>query len=540
MSIPRRPLSELRNQPNGLAGLDSAGRMTAPVRGVVSILDFGADPTGVVACDAALANAIASTSVGSGWYVAGPRVIFPPGIYRFDAAIQLKRTVILEGSSAGLAGGQPTRFVFPSDSRGLIVHRYNTIGEGVESTPTTAADGTIIQGINFVGSGTDATKDGIWLRARAIMRDCVISGFGGHGIKIAAAAGGAPDIEGNANNWRIDNVRCTGNGEWGLFVDGPDVNAGTCISLDTSSNGSGGIWDSSFLGNTYIGCHTATNGSQVSGKNTTRNRTSIVWFDEMRYYAAPGATEQQLIDTQPGSNSAVWSPDVGRAAASATHPLWVAGQAVGRYFVSDQYRTDNPNARNLFLGCYEEGGYSRSTFALPTMIVGGMLGAVGGFVGGLGFQSNLTGATCSVPFQTPTAVIGFGQSINAGNGLQYWDTQGLFSWTFGKENGRWAYKWANLGGSGFISFYDRGATPANGYARDLSAANGALGVGDHYAGSPSQMRWRGLGTAAPTTGTWLRGDRVDNLNPSAGGYVGWVCTTAGTPGTWKGYGAIEP
>jgi hypothetical protein len=537
MSIPRRPLSELRNQPNGLAGLDSAGRMTAPVRGVVSILDFGADPTGVVACDAALSNAIASVTVGTGFYIGGPRVICPPGDFRFDEELQLKRTVILEGSGSGLAGGQPTRFIFPANSRGLIVHRYNTISEGIESTPTTAADGTIIQGINFVGSGTDPTKDGIWLRARAIIRDCVVSGFGGHGIKIAAAAGGSPDIEGNANNWRIDNVRCLINGEWGLFVDGPDVNAGTCIGLDVSSNGGGGIWDSSFLGNTYIGCHTATNGSQVSGKNTPRNRTSMVWFGGMRYYAAPGATEQQLIDTQPGTNAAVWAPDVANAAASATHPAWVSGQTIGRYFVSDQYRTDNPNARNLFLGCYEESGYSRSTFTLPTMIIGG---SMGGFIGGFGFLSNLTGATSTVPFQLPQCVIGFGQPPTSGTGLRFKDTEDFYSWEFKKTAGRWGYQWANIGAIGFVNFYDRSATPANGYARDLSAASGALGIGEHFAGSSSQMRWRGLGTAAPTTGTWLRGDRVDNLNPSAGGYVGWVCTTGGTPGTWKGFGAIEP
>ena len=43
----------------------------------------------------------------------------------------------------------------------------------------------------------------------------------------------------------------------------------------------------------------------------------------------------------------------------------------------------------------------------------------------------------------------------------------------------------------------------------------------------------------PTTGTWRRGDIVYNYEPSPGGYVGWVCTAAGTPGTWKGYGLIQ-
>jgi hypothetical protein len=40
-------------------------------------------------------------------------------------------------------------------------------------------------------------------------------------------------------------------------------------------------------------------------------------------------------------------------------------------------------------------------------------------------------------------------------------------------------------------------------------------------------------SAAPTSGAWLRGDRVWNSTPSAAGVPGWVCVTAGTPGTWK-------
>jgi hypothetical protein len=48
-----------------------------------------------------------------------------------------------------------------------------------------------------------------------------------------------------------------------------------------------------------------------------------------------------------------------------------------------------------------------------------------------------------------------------------------------------------------------------------------------------------LGTVAPTTGTWVVGDIVYNSAPTAGGFVGWICTTAGTPGTWKTFGAIS-
>ena len=46
-------------------------------------------------------------------------------------------------------------------------------------------------------------------------------------------------------------------------------------------------------------------------------------------------------------------------------------------------------------------------------------------------------------------------------------------------------------------------------------------------------RKEAMGTAAPVAGTWAKGDTYLNTAPSAGGVPGWVCTTAGTPGTWK-------
>ena len=49
-----------------------------------------------------------------------------------------------------------------------------------------------------------------------------------------------------------------------------------------------------------------------------------------------------------------------------------------------------------------------------------------------------------------------------------------------------------------------------------------------------------VAAAAPTTGTWKVGDMVYNNAPAAGGKIGWVCTVAGTPGTWKAWGVIDP
>lgn len=46
------------------------------------------------------------------------------------------------------------------------------------------------------------------------------------------------------------------------------------------------------------------------------------------------------------------------------------------------------------------------------------------------------------------------------------------------------------------------------------------------------------GTAAPTAGTWAVGRRVIQDVPAVGSPKGWVCTVAGTPGTWVSEGNL--
>lgn len=46
-------------------------------------------------------------------------------------------------------------------------------------------------------------------------------------------------------------------------------------------------------------------------------------------------------------------------------------------------------------------------------------------------------------------------------------------------------------------------------------------------------------STAPSTGDYAQGDIVWNAGASSGGFVGWVCITGGTPGTWTTFGAIS-
>jgi hypothetical protein len=49
----------------------------------------------------------------------------------------------------------------------------------------------------------------------------------------------------------------------------------------------------------------------------------------------------------------------------------------------------------------------------------------------------------------------------------------------------------------------------------------------------------GAGSAAPASGTYDKGAILLNDAPAASAKIGWVCVTAGSPGTWKAFGAID-
>lgn len=85
-----------------------------------------------------------------------------------------------------------------------------------------------------------------------------------------------------------------------------------------------------------------------------------------------------------------------------------------------------------------------------------------------------------------------------------------------------------------------------GYLLDIASSTATKGYA-YYAVSSGAINpapfalggnYVNYGSAAPTTGTWGRGDIIFNTLPSAGGTVGFVCTSGGTPGTWKTFGTI--
>ncbi len=94
-----------------------------------------------------------------------------------------------------------------------------------------------------------------------------------------------------------------------------------------------------------------------------------------------------------------------------------------------------------------------------------------------------------------------------------------------------------------LPFYYNGAAPDT---VEIAAYNMQVGSsvlverfqvlqGEH---SVRSKRAELVGTAAPTTGTWLRGDKLRVLSPAAGSVREYVCTAGGSPGIWTATGLI--
>jgi hypothetical protein len=101
--------------------------------------------------------------------------------------------------------------------------------------------------------------------------------------------------------------------------------------------------------------------------------------------------------------------------------------------------------------------------------------------------------------------------------------------------------YAESGATGTLNFFQlQGSGGVSGVvAGNVIERNG--GSGNVHSGDQSSngnaLLYTGNGwqrvSAAPSAGWWPAGSVAWNQAPSAGGTPGWVCTTAGTPGTWK-------
>jgi hypothetical protein len=549
--------------------------VTVPTRPVdkklrdwISVLDF-VDPAevpailnGTSAYDIVPAIKKAESKVGTNvftFYMGGPRIIIPPGRYRAAQNLNLKRTVRLQGDAVGQAGGYASSIHFDNNLAGIIVNRYNTVGDAEETPTSTGADGSIISGLWIRGGATagnaNLLKSGVRMRARAKVIDCLISGFAGAAICIVAstAVAASDPFHGNANCWYVESCRFGGNLCGGSYVSGGDANAGTMVNCDAGQNGRYGFFDNSFLGNTYSGCHADGNGMfNVTGVIT--NETGIVTYLGTRYYIAYGQ-EALGAATTPGTNSAVWVP-MGAGGVHANIPTWDGG-VTQTYMPGGSYRHVGTANFTPYLGCYSEGGQAPAQVDGSGTFYGGSVGA-GTDSGGMFFRGSALGMKINRPFiqeyadpvtaaltrhQFGGTMAGTDPTVLSWNSAVAtpFNTSAVAQLKQNKVTGDCALDFYALvtpfrwNGYSTTNLYGRTTATTNRYVTAISklviGADNAAVAGRRF----------GIDASAPT-GEVARGEYILTNVPAPSGKAGWVVTTGGTVGSTavvKQWGVID-
>ena len=465
-------------------------------------------------CTEAVQAAINSTAFGAGATASGAYVTFPDGQYTFNTALELKRKCGLIGMNSGLGDAAGVVFSFPNGTDGIVIHRQNTLAGGLEAPPTNGADGSEVRGILIRGAGySPGNVSGVVMRARAVFTGVRVEKYQGDGWRIVADAVTAdPARTGNANLFNM--TMCAASECWGngLYVDGLDVNAGNIVGFNSINNGLWGVFDSSFLGNTFTGAHTSANGrrGQVSHLGN-------------RYYLKHDAVAGT---TEPGTNAAVWVL-IGAGGVTFYYPAWVSGTD---YQPGGAFKSDNANSDSLFIGCYSESGQPPSVILHPATVIGGEHGA--DFAPESTGHRNIAGRLTpfTVVSRATDAPLTMGVAQRTGELLSYHapgdNAVGLSPATFDAASGDWVVRHARLSAR----------TPVR-YTTDLSKFNvgrsSAVG-GGHVRfprGAFMGHRMVDSGTAPPTSGEAGRGDIRINESAAPGQPSYWQCTASGVNGS---------
>jgi hypothetical protein len=225
--------------------------------GAVNVKWFGAKGDGVSDDTLAFKTVLNISVPFESSASAGLSVYAPIGVYILSDELQLKRSVELKGRGGGAPILPMTKLKFINNTRGIQINRGNTLGDTLEATGTGSSEGSVIESIWLEGNGvTNSYCNGFHLRARAVIRNCKATNFGNDGCHIVATFSSTDGYAfGNANTFHLENCSFRDNARHGFYCDGADVNAGTIHGCDSSHNGGDSFHDSSFLGNTYTGCH---------------------------------------------------------------------------------------------------------------------------------------------------------------------------------------------------------------------------------------------------------------------------------------------
>ena len=474
-----------------------------------------------------------------------PALHFQARGYFFGSPLEPRAIVHLIGVNAGADNAAGTIFRFLSDTHGIILNNRNSANGGKVPYVVDSSEGSVVENIYFLGGGgTDPSKHGCWMRAMATLRNCTFDNFAGCGTAIIGSGNLTGADYGAPNEWRVEDCHYRSNrGIAAFWVKGSDANAGTAINLRIKDTYGIGILDQSSEGSTYINPRLDGSGD-VRDAATGRGRV----FYAGRAYKLVQPTN---TGTTPGTNPKVWA-DI--QALAAAEPYWPQWSATTTYQSGTGLIVEGTSNRTTICGIYVE-SLGVNTSASAAVILNGNprpvegsnhLHASGENVrnrGGIGTLRDWSTAESTSKFGTFSEVTLGAKSGPYHSVLVHFDQSDGVNMSYHRDSfGNYTYASSIEGGGGPDVFSVSGKN-TNRYYGTSEKQRYIFTVAKMAFRDPNQgsddMRIHSMAPAVPTSGAHARGEIVWNMNPSAGGKIGWVCVTSGTPGTWKPFGPID-
>lgn len=248
------------------------------------------------------------------------------------------------------------------------------------TTPLTNGQGSLsfAEGATISDGGVTWTVRvlaGVRMHAGAFLKNVWVEGCAGNGFLVAASVGWNPYS--NVNNFDIDICQASSNGLHGLFVQGSDANAGNIRNFLAIENRRWGLYDHSFLGNSYIGCNASTNGDRRGITSITRNSAGTVTVVMQKEHGlVVGQPIRQWNDPDVNfprnEHTVVAVPDDFTFTYTQGGPATTGLTTIEFLIGGGAYKAYDYNAANVFVGCYSEGDQYPSEITSPSVVTGGL------------------------------------------------------------------------------------------------------------------------------------------------------------------------
>jgi hypothetical protein len=330
---------------------------------------------GLKAADEAFDNFSAWTSMmnsfkkirveqGYDYYSWKGELVFPPNekSYFFSQTLIIDYNMVIRGGTAAQKYRQFSKLKFPANTMGINLRFPDNGISGVS--------GTLIKDLQIAATPViknfDSTKHGINSNAPVFIENVMVTGFSGHGINLQGPQGtplvGSVDLSSVKRCYLVYNYD-------GLHLEGGDGNACLVEECNLSLNRRWGLNDMSFLGNTYIANHAASNCSvtgqrtlvcqgghvyaaQRAGSNLKNPGVDAGWKDDWFDFGAIGCIWAGAGSFKPGN---FYEPG-------------------GPYSIDNRF-IGNQNQRSLLIGCYAEVDQPPSYLGNKSLSIGGINGS---------------------------------------------------------------------------------------------------------------------------------------------------------------------